>query len=81
MVHCAANTGFHVELEEIMTTNTLGFMELLKVAGGCKNLKVCLNRSISLWFQCVDVSKHLAFAYVATSEPSLQATLALSYTH
>ena len=40
VVHCAANTGFHVELEEIVTTNTLGFMELLKVAGGCKNLKV-----------------------------------------
>lgn len=39
IVHCAANTGFHVPLEEILTTNTLGFMELLKLAGACKNLK------------------------------------------
>lgn len=39
IVHCAANTGFHVPLEEILTTNTLGFMGLLKLAGACKNLK------------------------------------------
>ena len=40
IVHCAANTGFHVPLDEILTTNTVGFMELLKVAAGCKRLKV-----------------------------------------
>jgi len=40
VVHCAANTGFHVPLDEILATNAVGFIELLKVAAGCKRLKV-----------------------------------------
>ena len=40
IVHCAANTGFHVPLDEILRTNTVGFIELLKIAAGCKRLKV-----------------------------------------
>jgi nucleoside-diphosphate-sugar epimerase len=43
IVHCAANTGFHVPLDEILATNTVGFMELLKIAAGCKRLKVSLG--------------------------------------
>jgi len=43
VVHCAANTGFHVPLDEILATNTIGFVELLKVAAGCKRLKVRLT--------------------------------------
>ena len=39
-MHCAANTGFHVPLDEILQTNTIGFVELLKVAAGCKRLQV-----------------------------------------
>ena len=39
-VHCAANTGFHVPLDEIVKTNVRGFMELLKISRGCRNLKV-----------------------------------------
>ena len=42
VVHCAANTGFHVPLDEILATNTIGFVELLNVAAGCKRLKVRL---------------------------------------
>ncbi len=42
IVHCAANTGFHVPLDEIMTTNVGGFMEVLNIAASCKRLQVPL---------------------------------------
>ena len=51
-MHCAANTGFHVPLDEILATNTVGFMELLKIAAGCKRLKVSLDGPHELCQTC-----------------------------
>ena len=42
IVHCAANTGFHVPLDEIMSTNIGGFMEVVNIAASCKRLQVLL---------------------------------------
>ena len=46
-MHCAANTGFHVPLDEIMTTNVGGFLQLLEIARGCKRLQVCFQTLFS----------------------------------
>jgi thioester reductase-like protein len=43
IVHCAANTGFHVPLDEIMATNVGGWQQVLRLAGGCKNLQAGLE--------------------------------------
>lgn len=40
IVHCAANTGFHVPLDEIMATNVGGWQQVLEIARGCRRLKV-----------------------------------------
>ncbi len=54
IVHCAANTGFHVPLDEIMTTNVGGFMEVLNIAAGCKRLQVPLpSTAIGCFHPCM----------------------------
>lgn len=54
IVHCAANTGFHVPLDEIMTTNVGGFMEVLNIAASCKRLQVPLpNTAVGYFYSCM----------------------------
>ncbi len=54
IVHCAANTGFHVPLDEIMTTNVGGFMEVLNIAASCKRLQVPLpNAAVGYFYSCM----------------------------
>lgn len=40
VVHCAANTGFHVPLDEIVATNVGGWQQVLRLASGCTKLQV-----------------------------------------